>query len=109
MYYYSLFPSLFLTVQPDFVMATRIEPLAADRTKIVAEFLFAPEAVSRPGFDASDGVELWDLTNRQDWRMCELALQGISSRVYRPGLYSAEESLLAAFDQEYLASLGEAS
>ena len=25
-YYYSIFPSLFLTIQPDFVMATRIEP-----------------------------------------------------------------------------------
>ncbi len=106
-YYYSLFPSLFLTIQPDFVMATRIEPLAADRTKITAEFLFAPEAAARPGFDPSDGVELWDLTNRQDWRMCELALEGISSRAYQPGLYSADESLLAAFDQEYLASLGE--
>ena len=108
-YYYSLFPSLFLTIQPDFVMATRIEPLAVDRTKIIAEFLFAPEAAARPGFDPSDGVELWDLTNRQDWRMCELALEGISSRVYRPGLYSADESLLAAFDQEYLASLGEST
>jgi Rieske 2Fe-2S family protein len=108
-YYYSLYPSLFLTIQADFVMATRIEPLAADRTRITAEFLFAPEAASRPGFDPSDGVELWDLTNRQDWRMCELALEGISSRAYRPGLYSADESLLAAFDQEYLASLGESA
>ena len=106
-YYYSLYPSLFLTIQPDFVMATRIEPLAADRTHITAEWLFAPEATSRPGFDPSDGVELWDLTNRQDWRMCELALEGISSRAYRPGLYSADESLLAAFDEDYLASLGE--
>jgi len=108
-YYYSIFPSLFLTIQPDFVMATRIEPLAADRTQITAEFLFAPEAAARPGFDPSDGVELWDLTNRQDWRMCELALEGISSRVYQPGIYSADESLLAAFDQEYLASLGEST
>jgi Rieske 2Fe-2S family protein len=106
-YYYSLYPSLFLTIQPDFVMATRIEPLAPDRTRIIAEWLFAPEAAARPGFDPSDGVELWDLTNRQDWRMCELALEGISSRAYRPGLYSGDESLLAAFDQEYLASLGE--
>ena len=106
-YYYSLYPSLFLTIQSDFVMATRIEPVAVDRTRITAEFLFAPEAASRPGFDPSDGVELWDLTNRQDWRMCELAQDGISSRVYRPGLYSADESLLAAFDEEYLASLGE--
>lgn len=106
-YYYSIFPSLFLTIQPDFVMATRVEPRGADRTQITAEFLFAPEAAARPGFDPSDGVELWDLTNRQDWRMCELALEGISSRVYQPGIYSADESLLAAFDQEYLKAIGE--
>ena len=106
-YYYSVFPSLFLTIQPDFVMATRISPVAVDRTRITADFLFAPEAAEAPGFDPSDGVELWDITNRQDWRMCELAQQGVSSRAYRPGLYSAEESLLAAFDQEYLASLDE--
>ena len=39
--------------------------------------------------------------------MCELAQEGVSSRAYQPGLYSDEESLLAAFDREYLASLGE--
>ncbi len=106
-YYYSVFPSLFLTVQPDFVMATRISPVAVDSTRVTAEWLFAPEVAARPGFDPSDGVELWDITNRQDWRMCELAQQGVSSRAYRPGLYSADESLLAAFDREYLKSLGE--
>ncbi len=104
-YYYSIFPSLFLTIQADFVMATRLEPLAVDRTKITAEWLFSPETAAAPGFDPSDGVELWDLTNRQDWRMCELAQEGVSSRAYRPGLYSADESLLAAFDKEYLAAL----
>jgi Rieske 2Fe-2S family protein len=38
--------------------------------------------------------------------MCELAQQGVSSRAYRPGVYSKEESLLAAFDREYLRSMG---
>ncbi len=37
--------------------------------------------------------------------MCELAQQGVSSRAYRPGPYSKDESLLAAFDREYLRSL----
>ncbi len=104
-YYYSIFPTMFLTVQPDFVMATRVVPLAVGRTRVLCEFLFAPETLETPGFDPSDGVEIWDLTNRQDWRMCELAQQGVSSRAYAPGLYSKEESLLAAFDREYLRSL----
>ena len=105
-YYYSVFPGAFLTIQPDFVMLTRLEPVAVDRTRVVCEWLFAREAPAKPGFDPSDGVEIWDVTNRQDWHMCELAQQGVSSRAYRPGLYSKEESLLAAFDREYRLSLG---
>jgi glycine betaine catabolism A len=105
-YYYSIFPSTFLTVQPDFVMLTRLEPEAVDRTRVVCEFLFAPDSAREPGLDPSDGIEIWDVTNRQDWRMCELAQKGVASRAYRPGLYSREESLLAAFDREYRLSLG---
>ena len=87
-------------------MATRLVPAAVDRTTVVCEWLFAPESIAAPGFDPSDGVEIWDLTNRQDWHMCELAQQGVSSRAYVPGPYSRDESLLAAFDREYLRSLG---
>jgi Rieske 2Fe-2S family protein len=105
-YYYSVFPGFFLTVQPDFVMSTRLEPLAVDRTRVVCEWLFAPGSLAAPEFDPNDGVGIWDVTNREDWHMCELAQQGVSSRAYRPGLYSKEESLLAAFDREYRRSLG---
>ena len=105
-YYYSIFPGAFLTVQPDFVIATRLFPLAVDRTRVVCDFLFAPETLADPAVDPADGVEIWDVTNRQDWHICELAQQGVSSRAYRPGVYSKEESLLAAFDREYLRSLG---
>ncbi len=105
-YYYSIFPAAFLTIQPDFAMATRLAPLAVDRTRVVCDWLFAPETLEGSGFDPADGIEIWDVTNRQDWHMCELAQQGVSSRAYRPGLYSKEESLLAAFDREYLGSLG---
>jgi len=104
-YYYSIFPGAFLTVQADFVMATRLFPLAVDRTRVVCDFLFAPETLSDPAANPADGIEIWDVTNRQDWHMCELAQKGVSSRAYRPGVYSKEESLLAAFDREYLRSM----
>jgi Rieske 2Fe-2S family protein len=105
-YYYSIFPGLFLTLQHDFVMSTRLSPFAVDRTRVVSEWHFAKETLERPDLDPSDGVELWDLTNRQDWHVCELAQQGVSSRAYVPGIYAKQESLLAAFDREYLKSLG---
>jgi Rieske 2Fe-2S family protein len=104
-YYYSVFPGFFLTVQPDFVMSTRLSPIAVDRSRIVCEWHFAPETLSQPGLDPSEGVALWDETNRQDWHICELSQHGVSSRAYVPGLYSKQESLLAAFDREYLATM----
>ena len=66
-YYYSVFPSVFLTIQPDFVMVTRLLPRAVDRTEVVCEWLFAPEAVRAPGFDPSDGVEIWDEYVETQW------------------------------------------
>ena len=102
-YYYSIFPNLFLTVLPDYAMWHTLEPLACDRTRITCEWLFAPGA---PGAGAKDAVAFWDVTNRQDWHVCELAQQGISSRAYKPGPYATQESLLAAFDRELLAALG---
>ena len=33
------------------------------------------------GFDPSDAVEFWDLTNRQDWHVCELQQRGTRSSV----------------------------
>ena len=47
------------------------------------------------------------MTNRQDWHLCTISQQGISSRAYSPGPYSNLESQLAAFDREYLQALGD--
>jgi Rieske 2Fe-2S family protein len=104
-YYYSVFPNLFLTVLPDFVMWHTLHPLAVDRTRIVCEWLFAPEAAA-DGPGPEDAVAFWDRTNLQDWHVCELAQEGVSSRAYVPGPYNVQESLLAAFDREVLAALG---
>ena len=39
------------------------------------------------------------MTNRQDWRVCELSQAGIASPAYVPGPYSNREDLLYAFDR----------
>jgi glycine betaine catabolism A len=101
-YFYSILPNLFLSLHPDYVMAHRLWPMAPDRTRVVCEWLFHPEASARPGSDPEDAVMFWDTTNREDWHICELAQAGISSRKYGPGPYSPRESLLAAWDREYL-------
>ena len=58
--------------------------------------------LSAPDFHPDDAIEFWDMTNKQDWHVCELSQQGIASRAYQPGPYSPRESIPAAWDREYL-------
>ena len=105
-YYYSLFPNVLLSLHPDYVMCHTIWPQAPDRTLVTCEWLFHPGTLRNPAYNPDDGVEFWDLTNRQDWHVCELSQAGVQSRSYTPGPYSRREGLSAAFDQEVLRSLG---
>ena len=98
-YYYAVFPNLLISAHPDYVMAHTLWPLAPNRTRLVCEWHFDPAELARSGFRLDDVREFWDMTNRQDWHVCELAQQGISSPAYRPGPYSAREDLLYAFDR----------
>jgi len=107
-YYYSIFPNMLLTLHPDYVMYHLMQPQGANRTLVECVWLFDPEAMAHPHFDPGSAVEFWDLTNRQDWEMCELTQSGVGSRAYTAGPYSPMESLLAAFDREVLRVLGHA-
>jgi Rieske 2Fe-2S family protein len=105
-YYYAILPNMLLNLHPDYVVTFRFDPRAPDRTDIECEWLFHPSEIDKPGFDPSDAVEFWDLTNRQDWELSDLAQAGISARGYRPGPYSNREEMLAAFDRWVLERVG---
>jgi Rieske 2Fe-2S family protein len=106
-YYYALFPNFLLTLHPDYMMTHTIWPQAPDRTQVICEWHFHPDEMAKPGFQVDDVVSFWDLTNRQDWHVCELSQAGISSRGYQPGPYSNREDLLYAFDQYIVREVGE--
>ena len=101
-FYYSIFPNMLLSMHPDYVMVHQVWPLAPERTRIVCDWFFHPDAFERADFHPEDAVEFWDVTNKQDWHVCELSQQGIASRAYTPGPYSPRESIPAAWDREYL-------
>ena len=101
-FYYSIFPSMLLSMHPDYVMVHQIWPQSPGRTRVVCDWFFHPEAFNAADFRPEDAVEFWDVTNKQDWHVCELSQQGIASRAYEPGPYSPRESIPAAWDREYL-------
>ena len=105
-YYFSLFPNMLLSLHPDYIMFHTLWPQSVDRTHIVCEWLFDPVVMAGPGFDPRSATEFWDMTNRQDWRVCELSQLGVVSRAYTPGpFYMWHESLLAEFDRQVLQAL----
>jgi Rieske 2Fe-2S family protein len=97
-YYYLLWPTTFLSIHPDYLLVHRLEPAGAGHTRIVCQWLFEPDTIAAPGFDPSDAIEFWDLTNRQDWHVCELQQQGTRSRSWVSGRYSNQEPSVHAFD-----------
>jgi Rieske 2Fe-2S family protein len=101
-FYYSIFPNMLLSLHPDYVMVHQLWPQSPERTLILCDWLFHPEAFKHGDFDPDDAIEFWDMVNRQDWHVCELSQQGIASRGYEPGPYSARESIAAAWDRYYL-------
>ena len=109
--YFALFPNALVSLHPDYVMLHTLWPRFADRTEVVCEWFFEPETIAAGGFDPSDAIDFWDQVNREDWYVCELTQQGVRTRGYTPGRYSAEEVDVHAFDvmvaERYLRGLRE--
>jgi phenylpropionate dioxygenase-like ring-hydroxylating dioxygenase large terminal subunit len=96
---YLLFPNLFLSLQPDYLLSYRLEPMAHDRTRVVFEVLFDPGSAQEGSFDAPDVYDFWQLTNSQDFSICERQQQGVSSPGYLPGKYTSVEEGVHEFDK----------
>ena len=99
-------PSVFVNLVPDHIIFHRMYPLAADRTVVECDWLYAPEIVAA-GHDVSRSVELFHRVNQQDFEACERTQPAMSSRAYRHGgvLVPAEHHL-AEFHQWVVSRLG---
>jgi Rieske 2Fe-2S family protein len=107
-FYYTIFPSMMLSLHPDYAVWYRVLPRSATESQVTCEWMVNPDAPRQPGYNIADAEEFWDVTNRQDWNICEQSQLGVSSRVYQPGPYSPRESIPAAWDREYLRVMGTA-
>jgi Rieske 2Fe-2S family protein len=86
-----IYPNLFVSLARDHVTAFILQPRGPERTDIVCHFLFEPCEIEKPDFNPGDAVEFWDITNRQDWSICESVQRGIRSRVHQHGYYAPME------------------
>jgi len=110
-YYYSVFPNMLLTPHPDFVLFHHIMPRGNGAIINTCHWLFHPDVLANPNYKDSvqSAIDFWDLTNREDWAVCEQMQMGTKSRRFTRGTYSGQEDLLYALDQELLRILGHES
>lgn len=80
-----LLPNMLINLLDDHVVIHIIWPEGPDRSRVVCDWLFDPDVMAMPDFDPMDAVELFDIVNKQDWEVCELAQQGMTSKAYRSG------------------------
>jgi Rieske 2Fe-2S family protein len=103
-----LFPSLLTSLQPDYLLTYRLTPLAAGRTRIVADVYFHPAAFT-PDFAPRDVYEFWDRVNAEDRAICEDQQHNAKSRAFSPACYVAVEEGMHAFDRMVAAAHAEPS
>jgi glycine betaine catabolism A len=108
-YAWVLWPNVFINLLPDHIILHTLQPLGPDRSHVVCDWLFDPSEVAKPDFDPSDTVAAFDITNVQDWDICELTQLGMTSKAYeRGGLFVANELHITAFRDLVLERLGDA-
>ena len=104
-HYFNLLPNFLLSITPDYVLTHHIWPRGPESVYIESEWFCAPEQTAADSFSIANAEEFWDITNRQDWSLCENALLGLKSRHHRPGRYHPGEDCSHRFDQWYVRRL----
>lgn len=100
-------PNVLLNLLGDHVVVHTLYPEEPDRTRVICDWLFDPEVVNWPNFDPMDAVAIFDIVNRQDWEVCQLAQLGMSSKAYRSGgIYVPAEQHIRALADFVLKKLG---
>ena len=101
-------PSVFIVGHVDYVRSVRIAPAGPGRMTLTAEWLFAPETLADPGFDAEETARFATLVLEQDGGACEMNQRGLRSDQHRAGVLMQEEYEVFAFQEWVRRQLGEA-
>jgi glycine betaine catabolism A len=87
----TMWPSVYVVAHVDYVRSVRIEPLGPEKTRLVAEWHFAPETLARPGFDAGEVAAFAKIVMEQDGRASEMNQRGIRSPSFTAARLMPEE------------------
>lgn len=95
----TLWPSTYVVAHVDYVRSVRIQPLAPERTRLVAEWHFSPETLAQPGFSAAEVAAFAKIVIEQDGAASEMNQRGMRSPAFRAARLMPEEYEIHRFHQ----------
>lgn len=95
----TLWPSAYVVAHVDYVRSVRIVPVAPERTRLVAEWHFAPETLAQPDFRASDVAAFAMIVMEQDGAASEMNQRGMRSPAFRAARLMPEEYEIHRFHE----------
>ncbi len=101
----TLWPSAYVVAHVDYVRSVRLMPLSPTRTRLIAEWHFAPETLARPGFDAAEVAAFARIVLDQDAAAAEMNQRGMTSPSFAAARLMPEEYEIHRFHQWVLAEM----
>lgn len=87
----TIYPSIYIVAHVDYVRAVSLRPTGPETTRLRAEWLFLPETLAQPGFDAAEVAAFATTVMRQDGAACEMNQRGLRSPAYQRGRLMPQE------------------
>ncbi len=101
----TIFPNCFIDIAATGVVISQVMPVSATSTRISSMYMFHPNSIAAPDFDASTLIAFSDMVTNQDNSVCERAQRGVTSRSFADGgVYPEKDEYVWQFNQQYLQS-----
>lgn len=100
-----MFPLNWIVASNDHAMLFSFAPMSELETRAELTWLVDGDAVEGRDYDPAEVSWLWEVTNGEDWKICETNQSGVNSRMYRPGPYSEAEQGVEQFIEWYFAQI----
>ncbi|MGB8813864.1 MAG: aromatic ring-hydroxylating dioxygenase subunit alpha [Paracoccaceae bacterium] len=95
----TVYPAMFVVGHVDYVRVVSVRPTGPETTELTAEWLFTPETMAQPGFDAAAVAAFAAKVLVQDAAACEMNQRGLRSPAYTHGRLMPQEYAIHQFHQ----------
>jgi Rieske 2Fe-2S family protein len=95
----TLWPSTYIVAHVDYVRSVRIQPLAPERTRLIAEWHFPEATLAQDGFDAAAVAGFAKMVMEQDGAASEMNQRGMRSPIFKAARLMPEEYEIHRFHQ----------